>query len=525
MRSGSFFPAVAFATMIAGCTVTPRSFPPAAIETVREGGRVVERRYDVDGDGRADRAETLDPQSGGVRAMALDADGDGTMERRVEVRYPRASRVSDAPDLKDGETGSEPVAQQPVGQQRQPKRHLFIISDSIPPDIVADLHAQGRLAYFHRPTRIVSPFPVMTDPCLAEFFGVSPVPGVEAQYFDGQRLSDAPNLYLREGNAPWMKCVDYHLPISDHAFAYVYPDKWFKHGLGKLQEAFEASDQETFLVYMVGTSCTGSKRGRTGHVESLIQYDRLFQELMFRYEGRLDITLMSDHGHHCADYRRMSIVRNLERAGYRPGATLNGPQDLVIPEWGLVSMIAIYAQTPAVAADAVNLGGVELAAFVDGDAVMVLSRDGQARISRDGARYRYEMLRGDPLQLEAIASALRAGGQLDPSGFGDADAWWNATKEHVFPDPLARLWRAFHGLFQNVPTVLLSLEDGFSAGSPKLDEFIDMAAVHGSLRAPSSEGMILSTLTELPPIVRMAELRGMLKSREVAIEPRGARSD
>jgi hypothetical protein len=99
----------------------------------------------------------------------------------------------------------------------------------------------------------------------------------------------------------------------------------------------------------------------------------------------------------------------------------------------------------------------------------------------------------------------------DPDGFIDDAAIFAATSDHEFPDPLDRIWHAFNGLFTNTPDVLLSLHDESYAGSPDLAAWLDMLGVHGNLRAAGTNGFMMTTLHELPPVLRMRDARAALR--------------
>jgi hypothetical protein len=165
------------ACVLGGCAGSPpRMFPalPSECGPLPDGG--FSRGYDTDADGRTDAFEILDSQ-GLIVAVG------GTDGWQANVR-----------GTVDGEA-----------------RHLLIILDSVPYQMIRDLWQQGRFRVFHPPGRVIAPFPVMTDVCLAEFFDVSPCPGLESSYYDGERLTSGYDVYADNGNVPWHRFVDYHL--------------------------------------------------------------------------------------------------------------------------------------------------------------------------------------------------------------------------------------------------------------------------------------------------------------------------
>ncbi len=494
----------------------PRYFPPAPLWNESGPDGTLVRGFDLDGDGWAEYREVIGA-AGRIERLEFDTDGDGEIDQIV----PRGGMLP--------VTALEPWEPAVDGAPRRPAadpsaRHLLIVLDSTPFEMVRDLWNQGRLRLFGPPSRIISPFPVMTDPCLAEFFGASPCPAVESEYFDGRRLQAGMHNYLKERNAPWLAAIDYHLSPDTHGWAYLFPGMWFRHDLGRIERHVLARSEGDFSAYVVGTSGLGAQRGRDGHVAALLEVERLCQGLMYRTRGRLEITLMSDHGHSLVPSRRISLLEQLQRCGYRARERLETPQDVVVPEFGLVSCAAIYTRSPAaVARDVVGLEGVELACYAERPPppaegagsqrpvrVMVLSRSGRAGIERAGEAFRYVPQFGDPLGLAAILGELRERGRLDGGGFAPDSDWFEATLAHEYPDALYRLWRAFDGLFIHPPDVLVSLADGYYAGSKRMADFIAMKAVHGSLNRRSTSGFIMTTAGELPPVLRMGQARGAL---------------
>lgn len=479
--------------LLAGCAGPgPRLFPIAPLRESRdEHGRLL-RLYDRDGDGHADCGEVL---------------GD---DGRVRMFLPSAA-------------SGEPIEYEPS----RASRDLLIILDSVPFEMVREAWNAGRFRAFHPPSRLVSVFPAMTDPALAEFFGVSPCKGVESVYYDGRSLVRGFDSYIEGANAPWLSQTNYHLRASDHAWAYLWPGPWFRFELGEIQRAFDGGTTPRYVAYCVGTSALGSKRGRDGHQEALLAVDRLCQAILHESRGAVRITLLSDHGHTLAHGRRIDLPRALRRCGYNPTSSLAGVADVVVPAFGLVSCAAVYTLQPAaVARDLVGLDGVELACFVErrphdpalgadtmpGDRVVVLSRDGEAQIRHGPGGFHYATIRGDPLRLGPILERLRAAGGVDAAGVIDDRALLDATADHEFPDPLHRLWRAFHGLFEHTPDVLLSLADGYYTGSADLSQWLDMQAAHGSLRRASTSGFIMTTAGPLPPNLRMQDARATLEA-------------
>jgi len=476
----------------------PRLFPlvPTAESFGPEG--VLLRGYDLNKDARLDYQEAISPE-GRVVSLAFDANADGRFRLHVDRRAPSAG-----------------------------DRQLLIILDSVPFDVVHALYEQGRFRLFHPPSRVISPFPVMTDVSLTEFFGLAPCPAVESEFYDGVQLRDGYDNYVHERNTPWLACTDYRLSPVAHSVAYFYPDAWFDRELRYIQDLFmdrfrssKTAGTAAFVGYCVGTSALGASLGRSGHQAGLVRLDRFCQQLVYETRGAVQITLMSDHGHNLVHSRRIPLREFLTRCGYCVRARLERPGDVVLPEFGIVTCAAIYTRAASrVARDVAGMEGIQLVAYrADDGTIVVLDRDGEARISyRDGA-YRHEARRGDPLRLRSTLERLSGQGRLTADGFVlDADLF-EATREHVFPDAVHRLWRAFHGLTLHTPDVLIAVNDGYHCGSPFMSSLVDLAAAHGNLGQPSSYGFAMTTAGSLPPVLRMDSLRGQLK--QLGVELRG----
>ncbi|HOW69750.1 MAG TPA: hypothetical protein PKY77_04040 [Phycisphaerae bacterium] len=474
----------------------PRLLPIAAAKLDRLADGTTERWYDVDGNGRPDYRERLSP-AGLVARIGYDANEDGQIEEDVELAEVPANEI----------------------------RHLVLILDSVPFDMVEEFWDQGRLRYFPRPTRVVSPFPVMTDPILSEFFGRAPLPGVEAEYFDGQKLTNGYATYAADGNTPWHADTDYYLTPSLHAIAYLWQRAWFEHELHRIQETYAklgGDHKRRMVAYVVGTSALGAKQGRDGHAVGLITLDRFCMTMLHQTRGRIRISLFSDHGHDLVMGKRIALKKQMARLGYRVGDALRQPGDVVIPEFGLVTCAAIHTREPAqVARDVVNIDGMELAAYRgDEDSIVVVDRQGVAMISRSPAGFRYRVRSGDPLRLEPVLDQLRTAGKIDANGFVDDRLLFEATATHTYPDVVQRLWRAFHGLFSHVPDVFVSLEDGWYVGSPAMTKLLGgLRGAHGNLRGESSCGFATTMSGSLPGVVRMADLRAAFQAAGVPFEP------
>ncbi|MEP0848320.1 MAG: hypothetical protein HRF50_16040 [Phycisphaerae bacterium] len=469
---------------------------PATLRTLPSGE--LERGYDSDGDGRVDSIEVLGAD-GRVCALQYDEDGDG----QFELRVPRGRNAA-ATSGGDGWGAG---------------RHLILILDSVPYGLVRELWNGGRFRSFAPPSRVVSPFPVMTDPCLNEFFEVSPGPGVESMYFDGRRLQSGLFNYLDQENAPWLALCDYRLPNLLHGEAYTNPEPWFDNELRKTHDRFLGSGATAYVSYSMGTSALMMQRGRNGQLAALVRLDRLCQQLLRETRGEAEITLLSDHGHNSTPSRRLPLDEHLRRMGYRVRNRLDGPDDVVVPQWGLVTCAAIHTRSPAaVARDVALLTGVELTCYRDeARGIVVLAHDADALIRHEPGRWRYEPTRGDPLRLSPIVQALRDLGRLDAAGFASDRDWWEATVDHTYPDPLRRLWRAAHDLFEHPPDVFVSLADGWYCGSKDFEAMMAAAATHGSLRADSSSAFVMSTAGELPLVLQMDELAARLRELGVPI--------
>jgi hypothetical protein len=461
---------------------------PLAIESGDNG--VVNRYFDTDSDGRADFFERLDA-SGHVVSLHFDEDRADGFE--LEAFPPKTSQ-GDVP-------------------------RLIIILDSVPYHLVKQMRSEGRFAYFYPPTRIVSPFPVMTDLCLADLFGDPPCDAVESQYFDGRRLNSGYGSYAREENSAWLAHTDYHLPFVAHGLAYTWPLPWYGHELRRIQESFLKNLDQPFVGYVVGTSAIGSRLGRDGHLAALVQLDRFCSWIIHRLRGRVQITLMSDHGHNLVPGQRIELQERLREFGYRVRSSLERPDDVVVPEFGIVTCAAVHTKKPAqVARDLATVTGVDLTAYRQdtGDVVVVHGTD-TARLARRGNRYRYDTGSGDPLKLRPILERLNSEGKVDADGFVNDAVLLATTQDHVYPDVVRRLWRAFDGLVAHTPDVLVSLEDGYYCGSSSMSDWLDLQAAHGNLLMLSSSGYVMSTAGQLGPVIRMDALGDALRSAGVPL--------
>jgi nuclear transport factor 2 (NTF2) superfamily protein len=401
--------------------------------------------------------------------------------------------------------------------------HFIVALDGVPYELVEELHQQGRFRLFYPPSRVVTCFPGMTNPAFQLIFGGKKPIAYESEYFDRNRnrLISGNDLYLSGQAANWAKSLDYRCSPELDALSYIKPDLVFKYELQQITDVFRKAWKNTGVVYLMATAGLGTRGGREAILKYLRRIDQWCEQIVYERRGRVKISLLADHGHSASGQGRASFKKLLEENGYRLTDRVEEASDVVTVEFGLVSYAAYYTEDPAgVAAALLTDSRTTLACYpvvkgrttVDGLGVVVQTTDGKATVRKKQGRFGYEVEYGDPLELSDIIEQLQRKGRVDSDGFIDDRAMFEATLNHIYPDPLRRVWQAFNGLVEKPAELVICLKDGWVHGSGLFYSVIGkVASTHGSLSQSNSVTFAMTMLGELPPALRLEEVMPNLK--------------
>lgn len=397
---------------------------------------------------------------------------------------------------------------QNAGAGKTRPRRLLLCLDGVPHKLIEEAKGRGLFDSFGPPTRLLSPFPTMTNVALSAMLGATPPAGYESLYFDrtagelrggirkyvGRRTPDKiPSSYMDD--------LDYQEPLPFEFLIYVAPDRIWRADMQRFRERFRAAPQSRdYFAFLKATDGLLHAQGPARLAVALESLDKILREIQSYCGNETEIVMFSDHGMNLEENQRVPLALALEQRGFQ----------VVIPAFGLCSYAAIYCRDteliPEVARASVEITGVDFAIYKDRSDVVVESQRGQARIERrsdtDGFSYRYSAIKGDPLEL----------GDFGGDFATDQDSF-KQTAGHRYPDAVANLYKAlFSPRVKHTADVLISLKDGYYYGWSPFGRFVRLAATHGNALQSSSNAFLMSTHRQLPAYVRADDAKALLRN-------------
>jgi len=417
------------------------------------------------------------------------------------------------------------------GQQLKPgtdrPRRLLLCLDGVPHKLIQQSKARGLFANFGPPTRLLSPFPTMTNVALAAMFGASPPAGYESLYFDksSRELRGGIRKYLGRRTpdkipSSYMDDLDYQEPLAFEFLIYVAPEKVWRADMRRFRERFGAAPQtRDFFAFLKGTDGLLHAQGPERLATALETLDTILTDIQNFCGRETEIVMFSDHGMNLEDNRRVHLASHLNRNGFQVSDRL-APGDrrgVAVPAFGLCSYAAAYCGDqdfiPEVARSLTEVEGIDFVVYRDGETAIVEAEGGRARIEKHQSsqhkRYAYFPEIGDPFQLAEISAGLN---QTENGEFVSDAVWYEKTKEHTYPDVLANVYSSlFSSRVKNDADILISMRDGYYYGWSAFGRFVRLAATHGNARKASSDAFVMSTHRTFLPCVRADDARQLLK--------------
>ncbi len=423
------------------------------------------------------------------------------------------------------------VVKRALGADATRPRRLLLCLDGVPFEIMQAAQARGLFAGFNEPAGLLSPFPTMTNIALASMLEASAPLGYESLYFDrkAQELRGGVQKYIGRRTpdkvpSTYMDELDYQEPLPFEFLVYVAPDAVWRADMRRFRERFRAAPRDRdYFGFLKGTDGLLHIRGPEKLKTALESLDLILRELQAWCGRETEIVLFSDHGMNVQQVRKIHLQTHLREQGYEVKSELRGrgARSVALPAFGLIGFAALYCadetDPAALAAALAPLEGVDFSLYRAGaDAVAVHGARGTARIHRTqngaGARYAYELMDGDPLELAPTVRALQAAGEFDARGYAADAAWFARTGGHTYPDALYNLHEAMHGpRIRNAADVLVSTRDGYYYGASAFSRFIRLHATHGNALRQSTTAFLMSTHRTFDPYVRGTEARPLLR--------------
>ena len=395
-------------------------------------------------------------------------------------------------------------------------RRLLLGLDGVPHKLIEQAKQRGLFDRFGPPTRLLSPFPTMTNVALSAMFGATPPPGYESLYFDrrdkqmhggvrkylGRRTPDKiPSSYMDE--------LDYQEPLAFEFLIYVAPERVWRTDMQRFHERFRKAPQtRDYFAFLKATDGLLHAQGPERLNVALESLDRILKDIRKYCGDETEIVLFSDHGMNLGENRRVDLVTHLRRKNFTVSSELkSGGRGVSIPAFGLCSYAALYcgdqALVPDVAEAVVELRGVDFIVYREESGVVLRSSRGDARIERAGEDdYRYVTTNSDPLELKAAIECLRREGQMDDHGYASADNWFKQTSRHRYPHAVVNIYKSlFTPRVQHTADILISIDDGYYYGWSPFGKIVRLLATHGNALASSSNAFMMSTHRELPQVI------------------------
>lgn len=399
--------------------------------------------------------------------------------------------------------------------QTRPRR-LLLCLDGVPHKLIVAAKERGLFDSFGPPTRLLSPFPTMTNVALSAMFSASPPAGYESLYFDRRagELRGGIRKYLGRRTpdkipSSYMDDLDYQEPLPFEFLIYVAPERVWRADMQRFRERFRAAPQDRdYFAFLKATDGLLHAQGPSRLNVALESLDKILTEIQDYCGAETEIVLFSDHGMNLEDNRRVDLTTQLQRRGFQVGSRLAGnrKRTLSIPAFGLCSYAAVYCgdedYVPEAAREIVDIAGIDFVVYRDGPEVAVEGQRGSARIQRRGDSYRYLNKNGDPLELETVVTDHE---------FVDDSTWFERTNAHRYPDVVANLYKSlFTPRVEHTADILISLKDGYYYGWSPFGRFVRLRATHGNALQSSSNAFLMSTHRNLPEYVRADDAHALL---------------
>ena len=406
-------------------------------------------------------------------------------------------------------------------------RRLLLCLDGVPHALIESAKERGLFDAFGKPTRLLSPFPTMTNVALSAMFGATPPAGYESLYFDrdakslvggvrkyvGRRTPDKiPSSYMNE--------LDYQEPLAFEFLIYVAPERIWRADMRRFHEQFCAASQtRDYFAFLKATDGLLHAQGPERLNIALESLDKILRDIQRHSGNETEIVLFSDHGMNLEENKRVGIVEHLRRKNIQAGPRLiNGGREVSIPAFGLCSYVAVYCAhddlIPETAEALIELPGVDFVIFREDEKVILKSARGDAQIDRRGPNaYRYQSNGNDPLELQVSMNLLKQEARMSDDGFVDATDWFARTNHHRYPNVVVNLHNSlFTRRVKHTADILVSLHDGYYYGWAPFGRFVRLAATHGNALAGSSNAFLMSTHRSLPECVSADAAKPLLKN-------------
>lgn len=390
-----------------------------------------------------------------------------------------------------------------LSRQAHPRR-LLLCLDGVPHRLIEVARSRGLFDSFRPTSRLLSPFPTMTNVALSAMLGASPPAGYESLYFDrkARALRGGIGKYLGRRTpdkipSSYMENLDYQEPLPFEFLIYVAPERVWRADMRRFRDHFRAAPQtRDYFAFLKATDGLLHSQGPDRLAVALESLDEILKEIGSYCGAETEIVMFSDHGMNLEENRRVDLASTLRNEGFQ----------FVIPAFGLCSYAAVYCtdddRIPEVARTCAEVNGVDLALYKLGTDLMIESACGAARIENQAHTnsYSYVLQGGDPLGLKTFAGEYRS-----------EAAWFECTSGHRYPDAIANLYKSlFSERVKHTADILLSLQDGYYYGWSPFGRFVRLAATHGNALQSSSHAFLMSTHREFPTYVRADDARDFL---------------
>jgi len=115
---------------------------------------------------------------------------------------------------------------------RDRPRRLLLCLDGVPHEVIRQARHRGLFDCFHEPSRLLSPFPTMTNVALSTMLNASAPAGYESLYFDSDTREMRGGISHYVGRrtpdkipSSYMDTLDYQEPLHFEFLIYVLPER------------------------------------------------------------------------------------------------------------------------------------------------------------------------------------------------------------------------------------------------------------------------------------------------------------